>query len=94
MKTLNRLIYKFINKHFLDGCSDYNSLNVRKSCRTKLQAREAFAEHNIPHAAGQLFFNPFLAVRFVKKYVTKKNNNIIKIPNQYLFELFFRGVEV
>ncbi|MCP4294277.1 MAG: cyanophycin synthetase [Proteobacteria bacterium] len=68
MKLLNKMIYKLISRWFMDGCSDYNSLSVRKSSRTKLQARESFAALNIPHAPGRIFLNPIQAVRFVKKH--------------------------
>ncbi len=68
MKKLNKLIYRRISKIFMDGCSDYNTLDVRKKSRTKLQAREAFARENIPHAKGMKFFSPFKAVRFVKEH--------------------------
>jgi len=68
MKIFNRLIYQWIEKKFMHGCSDYNTLEVRKKSRTKLQAREAFAEHNIPHAKGTVFYNPLKAYQFVKKH--------------------------
>lgn len=68
MKTLKRLIYTWIDKRFLGGCSSYNSLAVRKSCRSKLQARVVFAENDIPHAAGTTFVNPLKAVRFARKH--------------------------
>lgn len=68
MKKIKILIYQWINTHFLDGCSSYNSLSVRKRCRTKKQARDMFAEHDFPHARGTTFINPLKAVRFVKKH--------------------------
>jgi D-alanine-D-alanine ligase-like ATP-grasp enzyme len=68
MKTLNSFIYNLINNWFMDGCSDYNPLSVRKSCRTKLQARNSFEELHVPHAAGQVYLNPFKAVQFVRKH--------------------------
>ncbi len=68
MKKLNKLIYRRISNTFMDGCSDYNNLNVRKNSRTKLQAREAFARENIPHAKGRKFFSPFKAVQFVREH--------------------------
>ncbi len=67
MLTFKRLIYKWIDKSFLGGCSSYNSLDVRKSCRSKLQARNVFEVHNIPHAKGTTFLNPVKAVRFARK---------------------------
>lgn len=68
MKAIKRLLYRWIDKKFLGGCSSYNSLEVRKSCRSKLQARNMFAANNIPHAKGTTFFNPFTAVRFAKEH--------------------------
>lgn len=68
MLTIKRLIYRWIDKKFLGGCSSYNSLEIRKSCRSKLQAREVFAAHNVPHAKGETFLNPFKAVRFARTH--------------------------
>lgn len=68
MVNLKRLIYGWIDKRFLGGCSSYNSLKVRKSCRSKLQAREQFAAHDIPHAKGTTFINPFKAIRFAREH--------------------------
>jgi len=64
MKNINRILYSWIEKRFLGGCSNYNSLKVRKSCRSKLQARAVFAANGIPHAKGLVFFNPFKALQF------------------------------
>lgn len=50
------------------GCSNYNTLEVRKASRSKRQAREMFAKHNVPHAKGTLFFNPLTAHRFAKEH--------------------------
>ncbi len=68
MKSLKRMIYSWIDKRFLGGCSSYNSLTVRKSCRSKLQARTIFAEKKVPHAAGATFFFPFTAILFARRY--------------------------
>lgn len=68
MKSINRLIYSWISKTFMDGCSDYNPLEVRKKSRTKEGARHAFAELNVPHAKGMKFINPFSAVKFVQQH--------------------------
>jgi len=68
MLTIKQLIYKWIDNRFLGGCSSYNSLSIRKSCRSKLQAREVFALHNIPHAKGETFLSPFKAVRFARTH--------------------------
>jgi len=64
MLAVKRMIYKWIDNRFLGGCSSYNSLDIRKSCRSKLQAREVFAAYDIPHAKGNTFINPYRAVKF------------------------------
>lgn len=68
MRSLNQFLYSWINNTFLGGCSSYNSLTVRKSCRSKFQAREMFAKHSIPHAEGTTFFWPWDAFSFAKRY--------------------------
>lgn len=68
MKSLKRLIYRWIDRRFLGGCSSYNSLVVRKSCRSKLQARTVFKSQGIPHARGLTFINPFVAIGFARKH--------------------------
>jgi len=50
------------------GCSNYNSLEVRKNSRSKEQARAMFAKHDVPHARGQIFINPFKAHKFAKEH--------------------------
>lgn len=62
------MLYSWIDKRFLGGCSSYNSLEVRKSCRSKKQARDAFVDLGIPHAKGTTFVNPAQAVRFARKH--------------------------
>ena len=68
MKTMKQALYAWISKTFMNGCTSYNNLDVRKSCRSKEQAREAFARHDIPHARGDIFINPLRAIRFAKTY--------------------------
>jgi len=65
---LKKIIYAWISKTFMDGCSNYNSLQVRKSCRSKKQARDKFKEGGISHAQGLIFFNPFQAIKFAKQH--------------------------
>lgn len=67
MRGLRKVIYSWIDRTFLGGCSSYNSLDVRKSCRSKFQAREMFRRNDIPHARGTTFFNPFTAIRFAQQ---------------------------
>ena len=52
----------------MDGCSNYNSLAVRRSCRSKAQAREKFSQHDIPHAKGAIFLNPWSAHKFAQEH--------------------------
>ncbi len=68
MKWLKRWIYSKIESNFLGGCSNYNSLKTRKSCRSKKQARQVFADHGIPHAKGTIFYGPLTPFLFVQKY--------------------------
>lgn len=68
MKSLKRIIYSWVEQKFLGGCSNYNSLFTRKSCRSKKQAREIFLENNIPHAKGDIFYGFIKPFRFVKKH--------------------------
>jgi len=65
---LKQLVYKWISQQFMDGCSNYNSLQVRRSSRSKEQARAMFAKHEVPHARGQIFINPFKAQKFAKEH--------------------------
>ena len=68
MKNIKALIYAWVSRKFMAGCSNYNSLQVRKASRSKRQAREMFEQHDIPHAQGMLFFNPMSAHRFARKH--------------------------
>lgn len=66
--NIKKIIYAWISKKFMAGCSNYNSLAVRRSCRSKQQARDKFAEGDVPCAKGLIFFNPFAAIRFAKQH--------------------------
>lgn len=68
MKYLKKNLYSWIDRLFLHGCSSYNSLAVRKSCRSKAQARDVFAASHIPHAKGVIFFNPWKAHKFARQH--------------------------
>jgi len=52
----------------MNGCSDYNSLNVRRSCRTKEQGKLVFQKIDIPTAKSRMFYLPFAAFSFVKEH--------------------------
>jgi len=68
MKSLKALIYRWISQKYMAGCSNYNSLQVRQASRSKRQARQMFAQHDIPHAKGTLFYNPLTAFRFAREH--------------------------
>ncbi len=68
MKTLKKLLYSSIERYFLGGCSNYNSLATRKSCRSKKQAREVFKTHGIPHAQGAVFYGLLKPLRFAIRH--------------------------
>ncbi len=68
MKSIKALIYGWISQKYMAGCSNYNSLQVRKASRSKRQARDMFAQHDIPHAKGTLFLNPWTAHRFAREH--------------------------
>lgn len=61
-------LHRFLSRFFLSGCSDYNTLEVRRSCRSKAQARAAFEKNKLPYAQGAVFFSPLSAFKFAKKY--------------------------
>lgn len=65
---LKKVLYAWIEETFMDGCSDYNSLEVRRLCRSKKQARDMFEKNNVPHAKGLVFINPYSAYKFVKQH--------------------------
>ncbi|MEM7196602.1 MAG: cyanophycin synthetase, partial [Pseudomonadota bacterium] len=68
MKKLKKLLYAWISDRYMHGCSNYNSLEVRRGCRSKQQGRAVFAANDVPHARGMVFFSPFKAHHFAKKH--------------------------
>jgi D-alanine-D-alanine ligase-like ATP-grasp enzyme len=68
MESLKRMLYAWIERQFLAGCSNYNSLATRRSCRSKKLAREMFAQHAIPHARGRIFYGLLAPLRFARKF--------------------------
>ncbi|MCY3769521.1 MAG: cyanophycin synthetase [Gammaproteobacteria bacterium] len=68
MRTLKALVYAWISERYMHGCSNYNTLEVRKGCRSKEQGRTVFEKNDIPHARGKVFFWPWEAVKFVREY--------------------------
>ena len=68
MKIIKQLIYKWISRKFMPGCSNFNNLQVRRNSRSKQQARAKFASANIPHAPGLVFYNPWRAIQFARQH--------------------------
>ncbi|MEH6449706.1 MAG: cyanophycin synthetase [Oleispira sp.] len=68
MQGLKKKLYQWISQRYMDGCSSYNDLAVRRNCRSKEQARAVFADNKVPHAKGLIFLNPFAAIRFAKQH--------------------------
>ena len=68
MRKLKAFIYRWISERYMNGCSNYNSLEVRKGCRSKEQGRTIFAKNNVPHAKGLIFLWPWKAHQFAKKH--------------------------
>ncbi len=68
MKSVKQFIYSWVDKKFLGGCSSFNSLTTRKSCRSKKQARLAFQQNGIPYARGTVFYGPLKPLNFVGRY--------------------------
>jgi len=93
MKSLKRIIYSWVDQKFLGGCSNYNSLPTRKSCRSKEQARKMFLENNIPHAKGEIFHGPFKPFQFVGKHgfpvVVKPNVSGFSRGSHFPINTFF-----
>ena len=68
MSAIKKKLYKWISDTFMDGCSSYNDLAVRRSCRSKEQARAVFDKGDVPHAKGLIFLNPFKAIKFAQQH--------------------------
>ena len=68
MNTLKRKLYSYIEDKYMNGCSDYNDIQVRRAIRSKEQARDLFRALRVPHAFGTVFVNPKKAYDFVREY--------------------------
>lgn len=66
--ALKARLYRWISSKYMDGCSNYNSLAVRRSCRSKAQARAVFSKHEVPHAQGRIFLSPMTAIAFAREH--------------------------
>lgn len=68
MNQLKKSLYAWISRRFMNDCSSYNSLEVRRGCRSKEQARAIFADNRVPHAKGLVWLNPWKAHQFAKRH--------------------------
>lgn len=68
MRQIKAWLYRWISERYMHGCSNYNTLEVRKGCRSKAQSREVFARNNVPHARGMIFLLPWKARGFVREH--------------------------
>ncbi len=68
MRKLKAMIYAWISDRYMHDCSNFNTLAVRKGCRSKAQGRAVFEKNNVPHARGMVFFWPWSAHRFARRH--------------------------
>jgi len=68
MRKLKAALYRWLSARYMHGCTSYNTLEVRKGCRSKAQARAVFAANEVPHARGFVFFLPWKVRAFVKAH--------------------------
>ena len=68
MRKFKAWLYAWVSEKYMHGCSNYNTVEVRRGCRSKAQGRAIFEKNNVPHARGMVFFWPWTAVRFARQY--------------------------
>lgn len=68
MRKLKAALYRRLSDRYMHGCTSYNTLEVRKNCRSKAQARAVFAANHVPHARGMVFFLPWKVRGFIKAH--------------------------
>ncbi len=68
IKRLKAALYRKVSERYMPGCSNYNTLEVRRASRSKRQAREMFEKHGFPHAQGTVFTNPLAARKFAHEH--------------------------
>ncbi len=68
MKKIKAWIYAWISEKYMHDCSNYNTLAVRKSCRSKALGRAVFAANGLPHATGRRFIWPWAAHAFAREH--------------------------
>ena len=66
MRKLKAWLYAWLSEKYMHGCSNYNTVEVRRGCRSKSQGRAVFEKNNVPHAQGKVFFWPWTAVSFAR----------------------------
>ena len=68
MRKPKALIYAWLSQRYMRDCSNFNTLAVRKGCRSKAQGRAVFQKNQVPHAQGRVFFWPWSAHRFARRH--------------------------
>ena len=68
MRKFKAWLYAWLSEKYMHGCSNYNTVEVRRGCRSKAQGRAIFEANGVPHARGMVFFWPWTAVRFARQY--------------------------
>ncbi len=61
-------LYRRISARYMHGCTSYNTLTVRRACRSKAQSRQVFARNGVPHARGMVFWFPWRVGRFIREH--------------------------
>ncbi len=68
MRAFNAWLYRLISERYMHGCSNYNTLEVRRGCRSKAQSRTVFERNGVPHAQGMTFLLPGKAKQFARQH--------------------------
>ena len=68
VRRVKAALYAWISRRYMPGCSNYNTLAVRRASRSKRQARQMFAAHGFPHAQGRVFAGFGAARRFAQEH--------------------------
>lgn len=68
IRKINACLYRRLSARYMRGCTSYNTLEVRKGCRSKAQARAVFARNHVPHARGMIFLLPWQVKSFVREH--------------------------
>jgi hypothetical protein len=68
MRKFKAWLYAWLSEKYMHGCSNYNTVEVRRGCRSKAQGRAIFEKNSVPHARGMVFFWPWTALRFARQH--------------------------